>query len=257
MNPMKGKLYGVSIGPGDPGMITRRAWELLQSGAHWTYPVKSEKSDSFVLDIVRRSELPLPENHTALIFPMTHDKEKLARYWLRAAEAVIEIVQQREDVLFLVEGDASSYSTFGHLARTITALDSEIEIVTIAGVSSFNLAAANLKMSLAETDDALAIIPASYGVKMFDRLLTEFDTLVLLKVNPILDQLLDLLEEHKLLAESAFIERAGTPEERTVHDLARLRGEKVGYLSLLIVRNHHRVRGPRIRGCRKATIQHS
>lgn len=248
---MKGKLYGVSIGPGDPGMITRRAWELLQSGARWTYPVKSEKSDSFVLDIVRRSELPLPENHTALVFPMTQDKEKLARYWLRAAEAVIEIAQSGEDVLFLVEGDASTYSTFGHLARSVNSLDSEIEIVTVAGVSSFNLAAADLKMPLAETDDTLAILPAIYGVAMMDRLLTEFDTLVLLKVNPILDQLLDLLEDRDLLAESAFIERAGTPEERIVHDLTQLRGEKVNYLSLMIVRNHHRVRGPKVRGCKK------
>lgn len=248
---MKGKLYGVSVGPGDPGMITRRAWALLQSSIHWTYPVRNEKSDSFALDIVRRSELPLPVNRTALVFPMTHDKEKLARYWLRAAETVLTRVQRGEDVLFLVEGDASTYSTFSHLARMVASLDSEVEIKTIAGVPSFNVAAADLGMPLAETDDTLAIVPASYGVEMINRLLADFDTLVLLKVNPILDQVLDLLEDRGLLAKSAFIERAGTPEERIVRDLNQLRGEKVNYLSLIIVHNRHRVRGPMIRGCRK------
>ncbi len=123
---MSGKLYGISVGPGDPGLITRRAWELLQSGAHWTYPIRNEKSDSYALDVVRRSELPLPENRTPLIFPMTHDKEKLAGYWLRAAEAVLEILRREEDVLFLVEGDASTYATFSHLARTVTSIDSGI-----------------------------------------------------------------------------------------------------------------------------------
>jgi len=246
---MSGKLYGISVGPGDPGLITRRAWELLQSGAHWSYPIRNEKSDSYALDIVRRSGLPLPESRTPLIFPMTHDKEKLAGYWLRAAETVLKILRQGEDVLFLVEGDASTYATFSHLARTVTSIDSDIEIKTIAGVSSFNAAAADLKMPLADTDDTLAIVPAGYGVEMLDRLLADFDTLVLMKVNSMLDQVLDLLEARGLMEDSAFIERAGTPEERIVHDLSQLRGQKVNYLSLLLVRNCHRVRGPMVRGC--------
>ena len=32
-----GMLYGVSLGPGDPGLITRRAWALLERpGPVWT-----------------------------------------------------------------------------------------------------------------------------------------------------------------------------------------------------------------------------
>ncbi|WJW75701.1 precorrin-2 C(20)-methyltransferase [Thiohalobacter sp. IOR34] len=250
---MKGKLYGVSVGPGDPGLITRRAWELLTGDAHWTYPVRSAKSDSFALDIALRAGLPLPEEHTALVFPMTHDAEKLARHWLRAAETVLERLRRGEDVLFLVEGDASTYATFGHLARTVASLDAGVEIETVPGVSSFNAAAAGLGMPLAETDDTLAIVPAGYGVEMIDRLLADFDTLVLLKVKPVLDDLLDLLEKRGLLPHSAFIERAGTPEERKVLDLASLRGETVNYLSLILVRNPHRSRGPIVRGCRKKT----
>jgi len=248
---MNGKLYGVSVGPGDPGLITRHAWELLQSGAHWSYPVRNEKSDSYALDVVRRSGLALPEKHTALIFPMTHDKEKLTRYWLRAAESILSILHRGEDVLFLVVGDASTYATFSHLARTVSSIDDSIEIQTLAGVSSFNAAAADLQMPLADTDDTLAIVPAAYGVGMLDRLLADFDTLVLLKVNSVLDQIIDQLEARGILAESAFIERAGMPEERIVRDVAQLRGEKVNYLSLLLVRNSHRVRGPKVRGCRK------
>ncbi|MCF6281437.1 MAG: precorrin-2 C(20)-methyltransferase [Candidatus Polarisedimenticolaceae bacterium] len=248
---MNGKLYGVSVGPGDPGMITRRAWELLQCGAHWTYPIRNEKSDSYALDVVRRSGLALPENHTALIFPMTHDKEKLTSYWLRAAESVLSILRRGEDVLFLVVGDASTYATFSHLARTVSSIDEAIEIQTIAGVSSFNAAAADLQMPLADTDDTLAIVPAAYGVEMLDRLLADFDTLVLLKVNSVLDQIIDQLEARDILKDSAFIERAGMPEERIVRDVAQLRGEKVNYLSLLLVRNRHRIRGPKVRGCRK------
>ena len=38
--PRYGRLIGVSLGPGDPDLITRRGWTALQSDARWTYPVK-------------------------------------------------------------------------------------------------------------------------------------------------------------------------------------------------------------------------
>lgn len=246
-----GILYGVSLGPGNPGLITRRAWELLQTVKVWTYPVRNTHSDSYALDIVLRAGLTLPDQHTPLIFPMTHDVEKLAKYWLRAAETVIEKLHAGQDVLFLVEGDASTYSTFAHLARTVTSLYENIEIETLAGVPSFNAAAARVQMPLADTDDTVAIIPAGYGMDVIAHRLDEFDTLILLKIKPLLDNIIDLLTEKNLIEHSRFIEKAGSPDERVVHDVASLQGEKVNYLSLLLVKNPNRQRGEIIRGCRK------
>jgi precorrin-2/cobalt-factor-2 C20-methyltransferase len=249
---MIGKLYGVSLGPGDPGLITRRAWGLLQSNAHWTYPIKKKNSPSYALQIVVQAGLEMPENTTALTFPMTHDKEILAKYWLQAAQTVLERVKKGQDVIFLVEGDASTFSTFQHLAKTLKGLDEAIEVETIPGVSSFNAAAARAEIPLADTDDTVAIIPAGYGIEMIESLLNDFDTLVLLKVKPILDDIIELLIEKKLLKNSCFIEKAGALEERVVHDLLSLRGTKVNYLSLIMVHsNPHRKRGEMIRGCRK------
>ncbi len=251
---MTGTLYGVSLGPGDPDLMTRRAWRLLQSDAYWTYPVKKKNGSSYALQIALQAGLSEPENSVALVFPMTHDKEILAKYWLQAAQTVVEILQQGHDVIFLVEGDASTFSTFQHLAKTVKALDQSITVETILGVTSFNAAAARAEMPLADTDDTVAIIPAGYGLDMIDGLLDDFDTLVLLKVKPILDDIIELLQRKDLLSKSCFIEKAGSPEERVIHDIASLHGEKVNYLSLIMVsNNHHRQRGEMIRGCRKKT----
>lgn len=251
-NRVTGTLYGVSLGPGDPGLITRQAWETLQRpGCFWSYPVRNKKSDSYALDIALRAGLSLPQEHSPLIFPMTHDLDKLANYWLRAAHTVLEKLQQGQDVLFLVEGDASTYSTFGHLARTVKALDEDINIDTIAGVSSFNAAAARLQAPIADVDDTVAIIPAGYGIPVIEQLLEQFDTLVLLKVKPLLDDIIDLLQQHQLIKYSHFVEKAGSPEERVIRDISSLKGEKVNYLSLMLVKNPHRQRGEMIRGCRK------
>lgn len=251
----KGRLYGVSLGPGDPGLITRRAWELLHGDALWTYPVRKKGDDSYALNIARRAGLAIPETATALQFPMTHDTAILAKYWLAAAQTVLGLLETGRDVCFLVEGDASTYSTFTYLARSVRTLDSDIAVEIIAGVPSYHAAAAHLGEPLAESDETLAILPAGYGVDTVERLLPEFDTLVLLKVKPLLDDLIDLLAHRGLLAHSCFLEKVGSPEERIVRDLAHLKGEKVNYLSLLLVRNPGRTRGAMQRGCRKKTAE--
>lgn len=255
MNTKKGKLIGASLGPGDPGLITRRAWEALHCGAHWTYPIRKKGDDSYVLDIARRAGLALPETHTPLVFPMTHDSDILAKYWLQAAHTVLKVLQTGCDVVFLVEGDASTYSTFGYLARTLRALDESIEVETIAGVPSYHASAAHLGQPLVEGDETLAILPAGYGVDTVEHLLPEFDTLVLLKVKPLLDDLIDMLEHRGLLAHSCFLEKVGTPQERVVRDVASLKGAKVNYLSLLLVKNPERPRAAMQRGCRKKTAE--
>ena len=251
MKKSYGKLIGASLGPGDPELITRRSWAVLQSGARWIYPVKKAEEASYALSIVERGGIPRPADAVELVFPMTRDPEILTKAWVRAAEQTVALLAEGRDLVFLVEGDASTFATFGHLARVARELAAEIEVETIPGVSSFAAAAATTGMPLAEEDETLAIIPAAYGTGVIDHMLDEFDTLILLKVKPLLDEVLDLLERRDLLATSCFIEKVGSPDERIVRDLASLKGEKVNYLSLLLVQNPKRQRGELRRGCRQ------
>ena len=244
-------LYGVSLGPGDPGLITRRAYDLLQRDACWTYPVRKKKSDSYALSIALAAGIALPKEHYPLVFPMTHDVDILQGYWLRAAEQVLQIMASGRDVVFLVEGDASTYSTFGHLARTVRALHKDVSIETVAGVSSYHAAAARLDMPIADVDDTVAIVPAGYGITELDAMLDRVDTLILLKVKPLLNEIIDWLQSRHLVAHAAFVEKAGSDEERVITDISLLREQKVNYLSLILVRNPNRQRGEMIRGCRQ------
>jgi precorrin-2/cobalt-factor-2 C20-methyltransferase len=47
-----------------------------------------------------------------------------------------------------------------------------------------------------------------------------------------------------------FVSRVGTAQEEIVRDVASLKGRKLEYLSLVLVRNPDRVKEPVIRGCR-------
>ena len=252
-----GRLIGVSLGPGDPGLITRRGWEALNSGARWTYPVKKAGEVSYALDITLRAGLTLPADAVALVFPMTTKAELLARAWLQAADETVRLLAEGRDVLFLVEGDASTYSTFGHLARAVRELQPSIEVEVIAGVSSYCASAARVGTPIAEADETLAVFPASYGVEVIDHMLDEFDSLVLLKVKPMLEGLLDLLETRDLAQHAVYVEKVGTPDERVVQNVLSLRGETIPYLSLMLVKNPGREKRPVQRGCRSKAVSSS
>ncbi len=53
---MTGRLIGASLGPGDPGLITRAAWSALTSSACWAWPINQD-GGSYALSIVERAGL--------------------------------------------------------------------------------------------------------------------------------------------------------------------------------------------------------
>lgn len=250
-----GRLIGASLGPGDPQLITRRAWAALQSGARWLYPVKKAEASSYALSIVERGGLAVPEDALALVFPMTRDADILARAWTRAAEQVAALLADGRDLVFLVEGDATTFSTFGHLARVVRERLPKVVVETIPGVSSFAAAAAVAGLTLAEEDETFAVIPAAYGIEVIDALLDEFDTLALLKIKPQVDEVVDLLARRGLMESSVFVEKVGAPDERIVQDLVTLKDGSAHYLSLMLVQNPGRVRSELRRGCRPRKVK--
>lgn len=233
---MSGRLIGASLGPGDPGLITRAAWQALAAAPCWAFPQNS-KGGSYALAIVEATELQPPAQMLPLHFPMTRDLELLSRSWLSAAQQVWEKLQSGVDVVFLVEGDASTYATFGHLVRTLKEIAPEAVIEIIPGVTSFNAAAARTQRALADGDETIGILSAPDALPRFASLLHQFDSFVLLKVRPVMRELIQTLKQHDLLDQAVFLERIGTADERVYEDLTRLDPDSVHYLSLVLLKN--------------------
>ena len=80
------------------------------------------------------------------------------------------------------------------------------------------------------------MIPATYEQEKLRDILSEFDTVVLMKVNRVFDKVLGLLEELGLKKSAVFIERCGGANQRVVRDLDSLKDEKLDYLSMVIVK---------------------
>ena len=116
------------------------------------------------------------------------------RMLCRRSASLMKMTRRSSDMANMSYGEAAHFSSFGYLAATVSEQDADIAVETVAGVTSFNASAARLGMPLADLDDRIAVLPAGYGVETIDHLLDEHDTLVLLKVKPLLDDIIDLLD---------------------------------------------------------------
>jgi len=244
-----GTLYGVGLGPGDPELMTGKAVRVIDQVPVLAVPVKAKGAESFARGIAAAHIRP---DHTVLelTFPMRSDPDFLRPHWERAAEAVAGHLHAGRDVAFLCEGDPFTYGTFVHVFTHLVAAHPEMPVEVVPGVSAYHAAAARTLIPLAAGDDRVAVLPATYGVDVVEAVLARFDTVVLLKVKPVMDALIDLLDKHALLPHAVFVNRVGTEQEEVVRDVTVLRGRKLDYLSLVLVKNPHRVKEPVLRGCK-------
>ena len=227
-----GTLYGVGVGPGDPELLTLKAVRVLRETEVIAVPVSQAGGASHALDIAS-SFLRPGQTVLKLHFPMVEEVAVREQHRRAAAQAIAAELHAGRDVAFLTTGDPAIHSTFIYVLRH---LPQDLPVEIIPGVSSITAAAAQAKMPLVSADQRLAVLPATFeDLAGLRQTLRNFDTVVLLKVHRVLDQLIDLLDELALSERAVLVERASHGAGRVVRDVRALRGEPVHYLSLLIV----------------------
>jgi precorrin-2/cobalt-factor-2 C20-methyltransferase len=231
---MKGKFYGIGVGPGDPELLTIKAYRLLQQVDVLCIPKSRMEKESLALNVVRQS-LDRDFRVLELLFPMSHDEEVLATHWDRAAEQVAAELAAGHNVAFITIGDPMFYSTYAYLLQRVRK-DPEVEVLTVPGVTAFAACASMINEPLTEKDERVAVIPAAYNLEDLREVLKSFDNLVLMKVNRNYDAVVDLLEETGLLDRAVYVSRCGYPDQFYTTDIKSLVGKEKDYMSVLIVR---------------------
>lgn len=141
---MTGTFYGVSVGPGDPELLTLQAVRLLRQCPVLAAP-QTASGQMLALDIARRalgSELDC-KTILPLQFAMSRDAAVLRASHETAASAVRPFLDAGQDVAMLNLGDVSIYATFGYLQEILQAQGYATAMA--AGVPSFCAAAARYR----------------------------------------------------------------------------------------------------------------
>ena len=161
MAELKGTFYGVSVGPGDPELLTLKAARVLKACPVVAAP-RTREGRSLALDIARGAVDLTEKSLLFLDFAMSRSEHTLADTHRLAARQVLEQLAAGLDVALLTLGDVSVYSSFCYVMDLVRAAG--YEAVMIPGVPSFCASAAALGRSLTEMNEPLHILPGSAAV---------------------------------------------------------------------------------------------
>lgn len=222
----RGILYGVSVGPGDPELMTLRAARIIRECSVIAAPI-THSENSAALSIAEKVCDLSGKIVIKPRFTMSRDTGILSESHLRIAEELSVYLEGGSDVAFITIGDVSVYSTFWYIADILRERGYEIRVC--AGVPSFCAAAAAVKEPLVLGNEPLTVIPASCGE--LEKLCSAKGTKVIMKSGRSVSEICE-----KLNGKSAYaVENCGYENQRIFGSLDEI-DDNSGYFTTIIVK---------------------
>ena len=225
---MSGTLIGVGLGPGDPGLVTLKAADLIRNAKTIAYPTLAG-GDSFARAIVQ--DLISPETvEIRMDVPMTVAREPAQAAYDQGASEIAAVLRSGEDVVVLCEGDPFFYGSFMYLnARLAT----EFDVTVIPGVTSITACAAVSGRPLVARNERLTVLPGPMDETELRDRIAGADAVAIMKVGRHMPKIRSIIADLGLTEHATYIERATLPQQ-VVLPLADA-PEKAPYFSMILL----------------------
>ena len=223
----QGVFYAVSVGPGDPELLTRQACRVLEVCDVIAAP-RTKAGRMLALDIAGGAVDMRGKTILPLDFTMAHDAAVREESYRTAAGAIEAELTTGRDVAMVNLGDVSVYATAYYILERVRS--DGFEVVMCPGVTSFCAVAARLGRSLTRMEEPLHILPGSMDM---DSVLTLEGTKVLMKSGRAIRETVDALKRHGLLANAGMVADCGLETEQVYTDLRQL-PEEISYFATIV-----------------------
>jgi len=235
---MNGCLYGVSVGPGDPDLVTIKAIKTINSSDVVAYPVRTSGERSVALGIVEGAMDISNKTTMEVLFRMSTDVAERRRDYERARDALVSILSSGRSVAMIVLGDISVYSTYMRIGEDIATMGFDTEIVP--GVTSFLCGAAKSKVPLVIGSEDLLIAPLVGQGRSIDEMLDAHSNIVFMKAFDHMGEIHEKAKERGIDPKDVIVfSNLGMDDEYVGElDLSR----KYGYFTTVMVKNRRKKR---------------
>ena len=226
---MKGTLYGLGVGPGDPELITLKALRILERSNVLAYPAP-EEGESLVRGIVA-AHLDGHHEELCIRVPMVAARFPAQEVYDRAAIELGRHLDAGRDVAMLCEGDPFFYGSFMYVFGRMA---THHAVKVVPGVSSLMACAATLGAPLAARDDVLSVLPASLSSEQLEQRIRAVDAVAIIKVGRHLQRVRGVIETMGLTANARYVERATMASEKVL-PLAEVTDGAAPYFSMILL----------------------
>ena len=206
-----GTLYGVGTGPGDPQLVTRRAWSLIESARVIAYPAP-DSGESFARSIVAEAISP-DAVEIPMVVPMRTGRAPAQSIYDRGAADMAAHLGAGRDVVLLCEGDPLFYGSFMYL---LVRLRDDFPVEIVPGVNSLSACAAAQSHPLVARSDILTVLPATLDDAALAEAIDRADAVALMKIGRHMPRLRALLGSLGLAARARYTSHASLPHQKAL-----------------------------------------
>lgn len=237
MNRETGHFHGVSVGPGDPELLTLKAVRLIEAADVIAYHAAAGKTSNarrIVADLIDpgviEEELTYPVTTGTTDHPGGY-AGAMADFYEHSANRLAEHLDAGRDVVLLSEGDALFYGSYMYMHdRLADRYPTEI----VPGVPAFLAASAAVASPLVRQTDVLTVLPGTLPEPELARWLATTDGAIIMKLGRTFPAVRRALAAAGRLDHAMYVERATMSEERWL-PVAEVDPDTVPYFSLIVV----------------------
>lgn len=233
---MSNPVMFVSLGPGDPELITLKGLKTLQQADIIFCPstaTPSGKTSSRAMDIL--SELGIDQEKINLFdVPMNKDRTKAIESYRRVSEEIISKYPTDIKIAVTAEGDAGFYSSIYYISENLTAHN--IPISRIAGVPAFIACGTLANIHIVKQEEELSVIPGVTTIENLTSKINEGKSVVIMKPSQC-EEIIKHVLSHMEDATFHYFENTGVEgKEFYTSSKSEIESRKFPYFSLLIIR---------------------
>ena len=208
---MTGRLIGVGTGPGDPQLVTRRAWALIEGARVIAYPAPDTGTSfarSIVAEAIAGDAVEIP-----MIVPMRPGRAPAQSVYDDAATAIGGHLAAGRDVIVLCEGDPLFYGSFMYL---LVRLRDSYPVEIVPGVNSLSACAAAQAHPLVARSDVLTVLPGTLDDEALAAAIGAADAVAIMKIGRHMPRLRALVDRLGLTGHGLYTSHASLPHERAL-----------------------------------------
>ena len=230
---MAGKLYGIGVGPGDTGLMTLRAKEVLEGCGVIAYPVKRIGEGSVALEIIKPVVDISEKSIEEFLFSMDPDDSVREKCREDNLNKMCRLLDNGEDIAMVTLGDVGVYSTYMYIDAEIKARGYETEVVP--GIPSFCHGAAVAGIPLMIGNEGLAVVPvAKENSRLLEDAMDNFDNIVVMKAFKAIGMICDMMRERDIPLDRATVVCNVGMDDEYVGPIVRDR--EYGYFTTVIIK---------------------
>jgi len=206
-----GRLFGVGTGPGDPELVTRKAWRVVSEADVVAYPAPDHGtsfSRQIMADAISPDAIELP-----IIIPMISGRAPAQAIYDEAAEQILAYLNAGHDVAVLCEGDPLFYGSFMYL---LARLRDDVAVEMIPGVSSLVASASAALRPLAARSDILTVLAAPLSDDKLEAAIHGAEAVAIIKLGRHLDRMRALIRRLGLMDQAIYIGHASLPHQKVM-----------------------------------------